>query len=262
MKMIINIVGGRGIMGSIHKPVFEAAGHTVIISGRNSNPSMEDAAKNSDLTIISVPIPAVEETIRKIAPFCKAIMDFTSIKTISINAMLKYSNKDCEVAGLHPLYGAVSSIKDRTVIYCPTKKSGKKCESIINTFKKAGAKIITATPEEHDRVIAITQNARNKILDAYANLIKDSGITIEEIYKFSPPPTKIILDLIARQIDESNDEIYQAMQDKNPNNAEVFNNLINSIKAPKNNPEKLRQFFSTQLKPAQDRAKNFIEGNK
>src|SRR3989344_324312 len=125
--MKINIVGGSGIMGSVHSQVFESLGHEVIISGRNSNPSIEESSINSDVTIISVPITAVEEVIKRVAPHCKALLDFTSVKTKPLKLMLEYSNRECEVAGLHPLYGPVSSIKGRTIIYCKTEKSGKTC---------------------------------------------------------------------------------------------------------------------------------------
>ncbi len=258
--MKINIVGGSGVMGTLHKPILEAAGHKVIISGRNSILSMEEAAKSSDLTIISVPIPAVENTIQKVAPYCTAIMDFTSLKCFPIKAMLKYSNKSCEVAGLHPLYGKVLSIKERTIIYCLTNRAGKKCEEIVNAFKIAGAKIITATPQEHDKIIAITQNARNRLLEAYITLIKNSGISINEAYKFAPPPTKILLDLIARQINESNDEMYKAMKNFNPNK-NITDSLTKSIKNPSNAKE-LRELYNTELKSAQERAKKLIEDNK
>lgn len=86
-------------MGQVHKPLFEKEGHTVIISGRNSTPDIETAAEQADLTIISVPIPVTSEIIKKIASKCKAIMDFTSLKTFPISDMLKYSRQDCEVGG-------------------------------------------------------------------------------------------------------------------------------------------------------------------
>ncbi len=63
--MKINIAGGRGIIGGVHKPIFENAGHEVIISGRYSSPSLEEAAQQSDLTIVSVPIDAAESVIKK-----------------------------------------------------------------------------------------------------------------------------------------------------------------------------------------------------
>ncbi len=256
--MKINIIGGSGQMGRTHKPIFEAAGHEVIISGRNSTPNMEEGAKNSDLTIISVPIPATEEIIKKVAPYCTAIMDFTSLKKFPVEAMLKYSSPNCEVGGLHPLYGESPSIKGMTIIYCPTKKSGKKCQEVINALKSAGARIITATPEEHDFKIALTQNARIKLLEAYALLIKDSKLTIEESYKFSPPPTKKILDLIARQVNENNNEMYKAMQDYNPLDKEIRDNLIEILKNPKNAPERIRELFDNQLESAQKRAKKLL----
>ena len=144
--MIINIVGGRGVMGSMHKRIFEKYGHEVIISGRASNPSIEEAAKQSDISIISVPISATEETIRKVALYCKAIADFTSFKKMPIDAMLKYTKKGAEVVGIHPLYGNVDSISGQTIIVCKTPRTGKICNELIECLKKEGATIIEMSP--------------------------------------------------------------------------------------------------------------------
>ena len=64
--MIINIAGGTGIMGKVHKPMLESQGHEVILSGRSTTPDMLEATKISDLTIVSVPIPHTEEIIKKL----------------------------------------------------------------------------------------------------------------------------------------------------------------------------------------------------
>jgi prephenate dehydrogenase len=259
--MIINIAGGNGVMGRVHKPIFEKAGHQVMISGRNSTPSLEEAAKLSDLTIISVPLEYTEKIIRKVGSYCKAIMDFTSVKQLPIEWMLEYTRPDCEVAGLHPLYGNVDSVKDRTVVYCSTDRSEDKCESIADAFRLSGAKISYLEAEQHDRVVnGILQSNRVKLFETFIHSLEESGLCFRDIYRLAPPPTKILLDLIARQADVANDELYPAMRRLNlfeeELNNELKSHLVDAIEDYA--PEKIRAFYGDELKAAQERAKKLI----
>lgn len=258
--MLINIAGGNGPMGSVHKPILEKAGHKVIISGRNSSPDFEEAARISDLTIVTVPIPATEAMIQRVAPHCRAIMDFTGIKTQPIEQMVKYSNPKCEVRGLHPLYGQVSSIEGKTIIDCPTSRPQTKCLEVISAFKNSGAIIKTMIPERHDHLMALTQNARVQLLTAYASLLTDSGVSFQDIYDVSPPPTKIILDLIARQVDSTNQQMYHDMQKFNPHTPGVAEDLklYLSESDPLTDFSLIRDFFGEKLQSSQDRAKKLM----
>ena len=264
--MKINIVGGNGLMGRMHKSAFEMAGHEVIISGRHTNLTPEAAARKSDITIISVPISKTEEIIKKVAPYCKAIMDFTSLKIFPINAMLNYSSGKCEVGGLHPLYGEVDSIRGRTIIYCPTERSGDRCNEIIDCLKLAGAKIKEMDPEKHDLLVAgISQSARLNLLEGFALLVEESGIDLNELYEISPPPTKILINLLARQVDESKDILYKELRDNNPFVSGIDEILASSIKhlrEQKNLPERIRKLFGSELVSYQKKAKKIIEENK
>ncbi len=250
--MIINIAGGTGIMGKVHAPIFEKAGHKVLLSGRRTNPGLEEAAQLADLTIVSVPIPATEDVIKKVAPYSGAIMDFTGVKTLPVEWMLKYSNDSCEVAGLHPLYKTPLSLKSKTIIYCPTCRTGNKCLEVINALKENGAFIKSMFPEEHDSHMAITQNKRAIILKELASELISKGIRIEEAYELSPPPTRVMLDLLARQVDKSNGSIYEDMADYNP-----FTQYKNIPKTC--SPEEIRTWFGKELVPAQTRAKKLVE---
>jgi len=264
-KMKINIAGGSGIMGKVHKPMFESAGHEVIISGRTSSPNLEEAAQTSDLTIVSVPISVTNEVIKRVAPYCNAIMDFTGLKVFPIEAMLKYSNENCEVGGLHPLYGDVLSIKGRTVIYCPTPRSGNKCEAIVDAFEKSGVKIKKMGFQTHDLLVAgIAQNARTTIFEAFAGLMEEYDLSPSELYEISPPPTKILLDLIARQVDMKNDSLYRDMQRYNPSTKEITKCLINSLNSSgaEDTPQRIRaRFGESFLKESQSRARLLIESS-
>ena len=262
--MIINIAGGTGVMGRIYKPALESAGHKVILSGRNTIPGLEEAAKQADLTIISVPISATEEVIKKVAPYCKAIMDFTSLKKFPVEAMLRYSSKNCEVAGLHPLHGEVSSIAGKTIIYCETERTGEKCKEVIKSLELFGAKIKKMIPEEHDRYITgFIQNARRKILEVCGLLLKETGLSIQEVLEISPPPTKVLISLLARQIDEKNDEMWKSMIDLSPFESEANEKLSEFLKRENDNdgdvPRELREYFGEQLKKQQEIAKKLIE---
>jgi prephenate dehydrogenase len=254
-KMLINIAGGRGPMGQTHKPVFEAAGHEVIISGRKTKPGLEEAAAIADLTIITVPISCTNEVIHLLAPYSKALVDFTGVKIHPINAMLNYSNESCEVGGLHPLYGLRNSIKNETIIYCPTYRSGEKCNKIISALEKAGAKILIMTPEKHDKFMDLTQNQRIIMLKKYIAQLKESQLSIQEVYDVSPVPTRIILDLLARQVDEKNGSMYEEMIEYNHFTSKRG---LHSLMTP----AEIRNFFGDLLRPAQGRAKKYIESSR
>ena len=259
-KMKINIAGGSGIMGKVHKPIFESAGYEVIISGRTSSPSLEEAAKISDLTIVSVPIPATEEIIKRVAPYCSALMDFTGLKVFPIKAMMEYSNENCEVGGLHPLYGERLG---RTVVYCPTNRSGDRCNMVIDAFEKSGVKIKKMDAQSHDLFVGgIAQNARLILFEAFAGLLERYNLSAEDLYEISPPPTKILLDLLSRQVDERYDSLYKDMRDYNPSTKEITQYLANVLNSPRpeNTPKKIRALFGESLlKEAQNKARLLID---
>jgi prephenate dehydrogenase len=259
--MRINLVGGSGIMGKIHAKVFTEQGHQVSITGRNSQVKPEEAAKTCDITIISVPLEVTQQVIQSVAPFCKAIADFSSVKEKPIEWMKQYAPKDCEILGLHPLYGETSTISGKTIIACKTNTSSKNCLELIEILKNAGAEIIEMTPQKHDLVVnGLAQNARTTLVETFGRILIENKIDIEEFYKISPPPTKIILDLLARQSNVSNDELYASMKNLNNQQDKINESLKNALKETitSSQPQETRKLFDNELKNAQDRAKKYI----
>ncbi len=246
--MIINLAGGRGIMGKTHKPIFKKAGYRVIVSGRKTKLSLEKAADIADVTIISVPISATEEIIQRVAPYSKALIDVTGVKVLPVEWMLKYSNQNCEVMGMHPLYK--NFYKGATIVACPTKRTGEKCRSILSVLCQAGAKIKVMTPKEHDEYMDITQNRRVAKLMELGEEIIHKGISVEDAYDLSPKPSKILLDLLARQVDEENDDLYGEMAEYNFFTKRKLKSRIS--------PREVRDWFGEKLKPAQRRADKYI----
>jgi prephenate dehydrogenase len=214
--MKINIVGGSGPLGETYKPIFERAGHEVIISGRTSPITPEEAASQSDLTIFNVPISVTESMIKRVAPYCSAMMDFTGIKGFPIQAMTSYSKSGVEVAGLHPLHAKTDSIKGKTVVFCPTYRTGIKCREIVDIIRGEGANIVVSKPDEHDKMMHLTQSKRILFLKQFVFDLILSGKTLQEVLTFAPPPMRIMLDMVARQFQERNDILYEEMLKFNP----------------------------------------------
>ncbi len=261
--MKINIVGGLGLMGRIHTPIFESAGHEVVISsGRKLTKSLEKSVKESDLTIISVPIRNTEGVIKRIAPYANALMDFTSVKSYPTAWMSKYSGEKCEVAGLHPLYGNISSTKEKTIIYCDTKRSGEKCEEVIESLEKSGIKLVKMGALDHDYDMAFVQNARAILFETYGLLIGKMRKNINFIEEISPPPGKLLLSLIARQANKENDEMYKDMRKYNPwqeiVEREMMDCFIETLRN-KDHQKKIRKLYGNALAKFQKEAQKHID---
>ena len=153
-------------------------------------------------------------------------------------------------------------MEGRTVVYCETERSGWKCREVVNALQNSGLKIKKMTARDHDSVVqGVLQNGRTILLESFASLMKETSFNARELYEISPPPTKLLIDLIARQVDEKNDELYQVMRDYNPSTRFVTENISVLLKstAKMYSPEKIRNWFGQDfLKEALERAKNVI----
>jgi len=262
--MRINIVGGSGPMGRVHKPVFEAAGHEVVLSSVN-NPregvvDATDATRESDITIISVPIGNTPETIRLVAPDCTgALMDFTGVKSMSLPYMDSYGKKAREIGGLHPMYGSVENVAGENVVYCPTERSGPLCEIVVNAFKKARANVTRLDAKMHDKLMQAVQNERILSMMNQARELMKTGLRARDIYVISSRPTNIFIDLLARQVSPNNDKLYEDMLLYNPyqKTYEYKNGDYPRF------AREVREFMSGGfLKEAQARAKELMKAHK
>ena len=136
---------------------------------------------------------------------------------------------------------------------------------IIDAFEGAGVKIINKKPEAHDLLISgIGQNSRGILLESLGLLMEKYEVSAKELYEISPPPTRILIDLLARQVGESNDELYEAMRDYNPLTPEIVKFLSDSLgKTERDAPRRIREIFGEEfLKESQKRAALLIEKTK
>jgi len=183
---LIGVIGGTGMMGSWFADICESQGYRVLKVGRRTKVSMEQAAKECDVVVISVPISVTYEVIKKIGPLVSMdslFMDLTSVKKMPIKAMLRYS--DAEVVGLHPLFGAdIDHEQPKKVAICNGRgEYGKRW--VAELLNKTGFETIFLDCEEHDRIMGIVQGVNHFETICLAFRIKSSGMSWREIERSS-----------------------------------------------------------------------------
>ncbi len=228
----VGIVGGTGGMGRLFAGVFARAGHVVTVSGRHAGPAPEDLARACDVVVVSVPIAATAEVIRRVGPAMASdalLTDLTSLKVAPVREMLAAAS--CEVVGMHPLCGPqVSSLAQQNVVLCPGR--GEQGLAWLRDLLTAeGASVVTATPEIHDERMAVVQGLNHVNTLMMGLMLARAGVPVADLAPFTTPAFRAKLDLVRRLISmpdlyarliADNPQVRQLVAASKPNLAEIF----------------------------------------
>lgn len=184
----IGIIGGTGGIGRWFVPFFAGAGYPVHVTGRKSGLPLPELADRCRVIIVAVPIAATAEVIRRIGPLLPEdalLMDFTSLKEEPVREMLRATR--AEVVGCHPLFGPdCPSLEGQNVILCPGR--GERWLGWIEGLLRTGGACVTrTTPEEHDRMMALTQGLTHLDTILMGLALRDSGIDAAALSPFTTP---------------------------------------------------------------------------
>jgi len=220
--MKAGIIGGTGKMGRLFARVFENAGYEVLVSGRKTALTGADIARQCDIVIVSVPIRDTVKVIGAIAPLLKPgqlLCDFTSLKAKPVESMLK---SKADVIGLHPMFGpTVKSIRSQTIIVCPARAPEARVAELVALFEKQGAVCTIATPEEHDRIVAVVQGLTHFVTLCMADTVRRLGVDLKKTGQFESPVYQIELSLVGRLLSQD-PALYADILQQNPYVPEVL----------------------------------------
>lgn len=242
----ISIIGGRGKMGSLFSKAFRRQGYNVLISGRNTQLTNIEAAKQGDVVIVCVPIRATIQIIKEIGPFVKPdslLTDFTSVKVYPCKAMSHYSK--AEVIGGHPLFGPSAGLKNQNMILCPI-RGNHYLEWYKKTLIKMGLKVDLLKPEEHDKQMALVQ-----ALNHLSNLIFGQTLkrlNIKDISSKHTTPAYLLRLFTLGRLFSQDKELYSDIMSHNPYTKTVMSALTKSTYdlnklVQKNDKESFENFF-------------------
>ena len=184
----IGIIGGTGGIGRWFASFFRGEGYPVHVVGRSEGMSLPDLATRCRVVIVSVPIAATPDIIRKIGPHLpldSLLMDFTSLKEEPVLEMLKATT--AEVVGCHPLFGPdCLSLAGQNIVLCPA-RGERWLTRMERLFTKDGAHVTVTTPGEHDRMMAVVHGLTHLDTILMGLTLREYGIAESALDAFSTP---------------------------------------------------------------------------
>lgn len=229
MNPTIGIIGGKGRMGRLFAEFFKERGLKVLVSDLDTKLQNHELARKADIVIVSVPIDYTEQVILSVLPHLRkesAIMDFTSLKEKPVKTMMK---GECEVLGMHPMFGDSNAIPGQTILLCPTKKSGKWSQWIEEFFGQNNVKLQKMTPREHDKIMNVAQGLIHFADITFADAIRRSKLPIPDLLKYAGRASELKVQLAARLINQD-PGLYGNIQIENPQALKSIKSFNESVK--------------------------------
>ncbi len=233
-KFAIGIVGGTGGIGKWFASFFRGAGYPVHVTGRSTGMPLAELAKRCPVVIVSVPIAATAETIRRVGPHLpeeSLLMDFTSLKEEPVRDMLGATAAD--VVGCHPLFGPdCPSLVGQNVILCPG-RGERWLRQIEGLFTKGGARVTVTTPAEHDRMMSLVQGLTHLETILMGLTIRDAGVKASALDPFSTPVFRTRQAIIGKVFGAS-PELYAGLIARNgnmPKILEIYEKNLSALKS-------------------------------
>ncbi len=229
-KIKVGIIGGTNGMGRWFAGLLRKEGCIVHICGRKTKLQINDLARLCNVIVVAVPISATPEIIKKVGPLLSKdtlLMDLTSLKKEPVKLMLK--NSRAEVIGCHPLFGPqLKDVSKQNVVLCPVR--GKKWMGWLKgVFKKNKMNVLGATPEKHDKMMAIVQALNHFNTITLGMVLAKTNISLAEINKFSTPILRAKLEIIKKIFTESPD-MYVDIIMGNPQTGKMLNIYEKALK--------------------------------
>lgn len=217
----VAIIGGKGAMGRCMAAMFADLGHAVMIADLDTPLTPEEAAASADVVLVSVPIDATVEVIRRLGPLVRPeglLTDVTSIKGAPMAAMMEATK--AAVVGTHPLFGpSVHSLQGQRVVLCPG-RGDRWLDWLRATFHARGLAVMESTPEEHDRAMSIVQVLTHFSTEVMGRTLAHLGVPVADTVAFTSPIYLMEMLMTARHFAQS-PELYASIQMSNPATQEV-----------------------------------------
>ena len=232
----VAVVGGYGKMGRWFARFLLGEGLRVVIAGRDrakleqaarelgcACASDEEAVKQADSVILSVPIDSFETIACDIAPFVKPgqyVFDITSVKVHPVEIMHKYFS-GCRVLGTHPMFGpGADGIAGQRIVLTPTDDGENSLAAQLRGYLEGrGAKVAIMSPTEHDELMSIVLGLSHFIALVSADTLLSLG-KLKEAAGVSGTSYRLLLTL-AEAVASEDPEFYSPLQMSLPGMAKI-----------------------------------------
>jgi len=214
----------RHLRNRVDLHVFDKDSET--LSGVAEASSLE-AVLRAELIVLAVPISAVQGTCVEIAASLKPgqiVVDTCSVKARPVSWMLDALPAFVDVLGTHPLFGPDSGkegIAGLKIAMCPVRIDPEKYAAICSCLRSLELVLVDATPEEHDRQMALSQAVFHLIAQAMRRL--DWGVK-----PISTPGPENFYRLV-KTVQRDTNQLFLDIECENPFAAECRRQFIDEI---------------------------------
>lgn len=231
---LIGIVGSAGAYGRWLRAFFRARMGLEVIGHDPADPasaSEVELVDRADVLVFAAPIRSTTALIDHYAALAagrearQLWLDITSVKSGPVAAMLR---SRAEVAGLHPMTAPpkTPTLKGRVVIVCRARVSRWTAwlEALLAALEGA---TVAATPEHHDRVMALVQAMAHATHLAQAGVLRGQATTAGTLASLMPFRSALFeMDMaVVARILSLNPAIYEDIQFGNPHSKAVLRAL-------------------------------------
>lgn len=135
---------------------------TAAIAACGARPVSFDIACRQRIVILCMPISAMQETLRKVAPLLREdalVVDVCSVKVYPVQWMRELLPVSVSILATHPMFGpdsAANSLQGRKIVLCPERVDNTTYDKIRDWLETQGLVVIEATAKEHDEKIAVS----------------------------------------------------------------------------------------------------------
>lgn len=217
-------------MGVWFAKYFKNKGYTVVLSARNREKLIaaaeslnvnyaknnEEAVKNADFVMVSVPIGSVTSIIKELAPHMDrktTVFDITSVKGEVIKTLEEHSLKHgFKAVSIHPMFGpGAKNLTRRIVAVIPIKGSEDAAEKLGRLFSEDGAKVVSTDGQTHDRMISTVLGLPHFLNILFGKALLEIPDALPRIKEFSGTTFALQL-LLAECVFREEPELYSEIQ--------------------------------------------------
>ncbi len=184
--------------------------------------SFEEAAA-SDVIVLALPVQAMEETIRRLAPLVHpdaTVIDVGSVKVLPSQWLMQYLPETVHIVPTHPLFGPQSVARDglhgRQFVICPAR--GRQHLKVAALGRSMGMRVRITTAEEHDKEMAFVQALTHLIGRTLVGMNIPDEMLKTQTYQH-------LLDLTGL-IGKDSFELFTAIQTLNPYAHEIAGDFV------------------------------------
>jgi 4-amino-4-deoxyprephenate dehydrogenase len=231
------VAGGSGAVGSLFAERLQAAGNDVVIvdlaaperahpvtrfvRGDVGDPGAEvtDLVQTADAVLLSVPEPVALAGIGRLAGALRPdalIADTLSVKATIVPALGAAAKAagEAEALSLNPMFAPSLGFAGHPVASVVV-RDGQRGRALRDLIEQWGARVVTVTADQHDRVAAAAQALTHAAVIAFGAALAELDVDIADLDRMGPPPHTALLSLLAR-IASGAPEVYWDVQAANP----------------------------------------------